>query len=138
MVFISWIGTYYWVLFRPQLMPYWLLFLVGLMQDIFSGLPLGTSSCLLLLARWLILRLRHMVSMQYFWAIWLGFAMLTLLLGLLLWLFLGLVDHHFAAATLMQCLQTVLATIVCYPPFHLLFNRLYTLLPTLHRSAYGL
>lgn len=40
-------AVYYWAVFRPDLLPAWLAFLLGLLQDLLTGAPLGTGVILL-------------------------------------------------------------------------------------------
>src|SRR5699024_9319580 len=36
-------AVYYWAVFRPDLLPSWLAFLLGLLQDLLTGAPLGVG-----------------------------------------------------------------------------------------------
>ena len=37
------IAVYYWAVHKPHLMPLWAVFLIGLVQDLLSGEPLGVA-----------------------------------------------------------------------------------------------
>lgn len=43
-------AVFFWAVYRPELMPYWAVFLVGLLDDMFRGTPLGFNVLALLLA----------------------------------------------------------------------------------------
>src|SRR5258708_2092944 len=52
-------GVYYWTIYRPELLPPFAVFIVGLVFDLLSGAPLGVTPLLLLLARTLVLSQRR-------------------------------------------------------------------------------
>ncbi len=135
---IAWISVYYWSLFRPVSLPYWFLFLLGLLQDQVCGLPLGMSSMLLLLLRLLITRARHLITLQHFIAIWMGFALIVTLSALFSFIQYSLIMQDWHDENLWRLLFSAAFTWVLYPLFHLLFNHLYALLPTLQPRAYTL
>ena len=43
------VAVYYWAVHRPSLMPAWVVFLIGLFQDLLSGGPVGVGILSLLL-----------------------------------------------------------------------------------------
>jgi rod shape-determining protein MreD len=45
---MSLIAVFYWSLYRPDLMPAWAAFGLGLAQDVLGGLPLGITACVLI------------------------------------------------------------------------------------------
>jgi rod shape-determining protein MreD len=54
------LGVCYWATNRPDLMPAFSAFLIGLLQDLWLGLPLGVNASLLMLAA-LVLSSQHLV-----------------------------------------------------------------------------
>lgn len=135
---LAWIGVYYWSLFRPASLPYWFLFLLGIMQDLVCGLPLGLSSLLLLLLRLFITRGRHLITLQHFIAIWTGFAIAAFVSGVLTFVLFSAIEDDWEQVNLTRILLSSLFTFILYPVFHLLFNKLYALLPALQPRAYTL
>lgn len=80
------IAVYYWTVFRPDLMPEWVVFLIGLFQDLVSGGILGIGALTLLLVQLLVKALRRTFVGASFVAIWMIFAMVALGAELTAWL----------------------------------------------------
>ncbi len=70
-------GLYYWVLYRPDLMPVGAVFVVGLMLDALSGTPLGSNALIFLLLHRLVVSQRRFFYGKTFSIIWLGFALVA-------------------------------------------------------------
>lgn len=121
------ISIYYWVLFKPPLMPFWFLFGLGLLQDALSSTPLGTSSLVFMLFRIIVLSQRRIFSRERFWAVWFGFMLLSLLAFFGYWTILSI-----AAKQMVPVVAGVvqwLATVAFYPLIHILFNKVYAGIP---------
>lgn len=120
-------AIYYWGLYRPALMPYWFVFALGLMQDALFGMPLGVSSFLNLLFRFLVVQQGRMFAKEAFWALWFGFALLSVIIFLLYWTLITLITSRpmpVETATVQWMM-----TVGLYPLVHQLFNLLYKTLP---------
>jgi rod shape-determining protein MreD len=70
-------ATYHWTIYRPDLLPAPLLFLIGMTQDLLSGGLLGATAVTLLLARAIVVPHRHHFVDRPFPLIWAGFTLLT-------------------------------------------------------------
>ena len=70
-------ATYHWTIYRPDLLPAPLLFLIGTTQDLLSGGLLGVTAVTLLLTRAIIVPHRHHFVDRPFPFIWAGFTLLT-------------------------------------------------------------
>jgi rod shape-determining protein MreD len=70
-------ATYYWTIYRPDLLPALWLFLIGTIQDLLSGGLPGVTAVTLLLARAIVLPNRHYLVDRPFPFIWAGFTLLT-------------------------------------------------------------
>jgi rod shape-determining protein MreD len=70
-------ATYYWTIYRPELLPALWLFLIGTVQDLLSGGLPGETAVTLLLARAIVLPQRHHFVDRPFPFIWAGFTLLT-------------------------------------------------------------
>jgi rod shape-determining protein MreD len=70
-------ATYYWTIYRPDLLSAPLLFLIGTIQDLLSGGLPGETAVTLLLARAILLPQRHYFVDRPFPFIWAGFTLLT-------------------------------------------------------------
>lgn len=120
-------GVFFWSVFYPVSLPYSAIFLLGLLEDVQLGFPLGISSLLLMLLRALIIWRRRFFTQHLFWAIWGGFVLLS-----------GAVE--LGRGTLFSWLRNTPipwqgvgvqwgAGVLAYPFFHLVFARVYAALP---------
>lgn len=83
--FLSLMGVYYWSIFKPRLMPISAVFLLGLLQDILSGGPLGMVALLLVLVQIFVARQGRRFLEKEFLFNWLVFIIVALIFGLLSW-----------------------------------------------------
>jgi rod shape-determining protein MreD len=79
-------AIYHWTIYRPDLMPAPVVFLLGLLHDALTGLPLGASTLAFLLVHGIVLTQRRFFIGKSFAIHWLGFAMVGAVAMLLLWL----------------------------------------------------
>lgn len=122
--------TFYWSLTRPDLFNPSAAFILGIVYDALTGLPLGLSSVTLMVLRQIITVQRGFFHAVTFPILWLCFAVLALLLESLRWLGIGLYfERVFAYQALL--LQTGL-TVVLYPLIHAVLDHVAPILP---RSA---
>jgi rod shape-determining protein MreD len=93
--FFALMAIYYWTLYRPDLLPFAVVFAAGLLADLLEGAPLGMSSLVLLLAYGLVLSQREHLVMRRFTVIWLGFLAVAAAAAVVQWgvvsLFYGMV-----------------------------------------------
>lgn len=75
--FFTLIAVYFWTLHRPELLPFPIVFVAGLLLDMLEGAPLGISSLLLLLAHGLVLSQREHLMMRRFTVVWMGFLIVA-------------------------------------------------------------
>jgi rod shape-determining protein MreD len=115
------IAVFYWSLNRPDLMPAAAAFLLGLVQDVLSGAPVGTNAAMFVLLHAGVQSQRGFFHNKSFAILWLGFAVATLAAALLAWLLMmaltfSLVDGR---AVLLQAITTI----GCFPiVFRLLWH----------------
>lgn len=104
------IAVYYWMVFRPDLMPVLGLFVVGIVNDALAGTPLGVSSFIFLVAHVAIVNQRRFLVGQPFWMLWSGFALIAPLAALFQWATLSLLREAPLAplATIAGGLLTIL------------------------------
>jgi rod shape-determining protein MreD len=127
------IGIFYWALFRPKRMPYWFIFILGLVQDALFGMPLGISSLAYLLFRYMVGSQRRLFIKEAFWAVWAGFSGFASLLFIFIWVVMSLY-HQMVLPFASSILQWIF-TALCYPLLHLLYTRLY--MPAHHTTQEG-
>ncbi|VAV97485.1 hypothetical protein MNBD_ALPHA02-2506 [hydrothermal vent metagenome] len=84
--YLSLAAVYYWSIFKPRLLPVSVLFILGLLQDILSGGPLGMTALLFILVRIFVIRQGSRFLEREFLFNWLFFIFVALLFGFLTWL----------------------------------------------------
>ncbi|MDJ0936983.1 MAG: rod shape-determining protein MreD [Kiloniellales bacterium] len=70
------IAVYYWAVHRPDLMPFWVVFLIGLLQDLLGGDALGVSSMIYLAVFWTVAAQQRFFMSRSFGVIWAGFIVI--------------------------------------------------------------
>jgi rod shape-determining protein MreD len=85
-------AVYHWTIYRPDLLPPSAIFLVGVTQDLLSGVPPGVTALVLLVARAAVLPHRGHFVNRLFPFVWTGFTMLTIGVMLFLWILHCLLD----------------------------------------------
>ena len=105
------IALYYWSLHRPDLFPFAVAFLVGLLNDLINDFPPGATALLFTLARQVLWRQRRFFSGHSFLMLWCGFAITAMLMMVSAWLLIGLLHWQFAPP-LPVLIQTVLLILV--------------------------
>ncbi len=118
-------GVFYWSAFRPSLMPYPLVFALGLMQDALSSVPLGITSIFLLASRVMCLKFLPRIHMQGFYRIWAAFTLLAALniICYAIGFVLVIGQPPMAEPFVMQFIFTVFL----YPLVHLIHTAIYNL-----------
>ena len=79
------IGVYHWAIYRPNLLPLTAVFVLGLLQDILSGAPLGVYVLVFLTAYGIVLSQRRFLTGKSFMIYWLGFAVIAFGAGVESW-----------------------------------------------------
>ena len=74
---LSLMAVYYWSIFRPDLIPAWAVFLVGIFQDILVSTPLGLHAIILLLVRTTVVSRRRFFMENSFLIMWGGFMLVA-------------------------------------------------------------
>ena len=114
-------ATYHWTIYRPDLLPPPLLFLIGTIEDLLSGGLPGVTAVTLLLARAIIVPNRRYFVDRPFPFMWTGFTLLTAAAMLLSWAL-----HSLLAAELLDLRGPVLRavlTIAAFPIASFLLGR---------------
>ncbi len=114
-------ATYHWAIYRPELLPPFALFAIGLGEDLLSGAPIGATALLLLMARAGVVKYRRYFVNQPFPFVWAGF---TVLAGVAMLAFWAL--HCALAASLLDIRTTVfrlVLTIAFFPVASFLLGR---------------
>lgn len=79
------IALYYWLVFRPDLVPYAATFGIGIVQDALTGAPLGLYALVYLLVHAMVLNQRRFIVGKPFWVFWCAFGLVAPMAGLIAW-----------------------------------------------------
>ncbi len=114
--------VFYWGVQQARAVPYWLMFLIGLVLDTVTGLPLGLSSLIYILFLWLLLAQRRFFHKEGFLIKWIYLAALLLAVAAVNWLLLSW--YNTAAMPVLPAVMQWLLTVACYPVLHKIFDLL--------------
>jgi len=78
-------SIYYWTIYRPDHLPYLVVFLIGLLVDLLTFGPAGVTPFALLIVRATVLSQRKFFVGKNFPILWWGFAIVTAAVTLLIW-----------------------------------------------------
>lgn len=121
--------VYFWSLYRPDLLTTMTAFVIGLVYDALTGLPLGSTPLVLLLVRNLMVTQQRFFLARSFPVIWACFVLLVPVALLVRWLVVSLwFGFLFPIAPVMVELGLTLAL---YPPVSWLLGRLHSRIPRL-------
>lgn len=106
--------VYFWSLVRPDLMPPWAAFVLGLLQDLLSGMPPGVWAASFIAAYALVDRQRDSFASLSGWAAVLGFGIVAFVANLCAFV---LVAFYFRALPpVTPALGLLIVTVVLYAP----------------------
>lgn len=115
------IAVYYWAIHRPDLFRPGMAFLIGFLNDILHGLPLGLSALLFVAAYQLVLGQRRFFAGHSFFMMWAGFALTALGVAAAAWLLQSLMAWHLTPP-MPVLVQTMLAVVFFPLPCWLLIR----------------
>lgn len=70
-------GVYYWAIYRPDLLPAWVAFVLGLLYDVIAGTPLGVNALVLLAVQGIAASQRRFFLGKSFVVAWWAFGLLA-------------------------------------------------------------
>jgi rod shape-determining protein MreD len=114
-------AVYHWTVYRPDVMPPWAIFLVGLMHDALTGVPLGTSGLVLLMVYGVMLTQRDFFVGKSFAILWMGFALVAA--GALILGWLAVSAFHVRLVGPAPAFYQYLLTVGTYPVLAWVFMR---------------
>ncbi len=120
--FLSLLAVYYWCIYKPQLMPVSMVFILGLLQDLLSGGPLGMMALALILVRTLVMGQGRQLPERGFLFNWLVFFIFALLFGLTTWTIASIYLKE--TQNLWNVLGQSMLTIAIFPVIFWLLSRL--------------
>ena len=117
------IPVFYWGMTHAREMPYWFVFILGIVLDAVMGLPLGLSSLLYILFLMLLHAQRKYFHKEGFLIKWGYFAVLLGVICSVNWIALTIFNARSEA--LFPGFMQWLFTVCCYPFMHKGFDSLY-------------
>ncbi len=112
---VTLIAVFYWTIYRPDLLPPAAVFVLGALQDLVVGTPLGMSALVLLLTSGFVRSQRRALLAKSFAIVWLGFAVTALGVALLSWLAASL--YFLTMVRIVPVLVQGAVTVALYPLF---------------------
>lgn len=115
--------VYFWSLYSPRYLPAASVFLIGLVQDLLTGGPLGLWPAVYLAVQYVAISQQAYFLGREVHVVWIGFAVAAATVSLILWLFMSLMS-----ATLLPVsglAMQMLTTIAVYPLFAVAFGNLH-------------
>ncbi len=106
-------AVYHWAIYRPDLMPPAAVFVIGLLQDALTGVPVGINAAVLLLVYGGVTAQRRFFVGKSFAVIWMSFAMVAAVAALASWLLAAL--YHVTLLDARPVLVQFLLTAAVYP-----------------------
>ena len=106
-------GVYYWAIYRPDLLPAWLAFLVGLLHDVVGGTPLGVGALVMLLVQGTAASQRRFFLGKSFAVTWWAFGLLAGGAIGLQWMLVSILVGR--AAETGPVMFQYLLTLACFP-----------------------
>jgi rod shape-determining protein MreD len=113
------IAVFFWLVHRPELMPAWAVFLVGLIQDLLGGGALGVGVFVLLVVYAALVGQRRYLARANFFVVWLAFMPVAAGAFVLTWLFNSLIADALLAPE--PAVYQYLSTVAFYPVVAWLF-----------------
>jgi rod shape-determining protein MreD len=113
------IAVFFWLVYRPDLMPAWAVFLIGLIQDLLGGGALGVGVFVLLVVYATLAGQRRYIAQASFFLVWLAFLPVAAGAFVLTWLFNSLIVDAVLAPG--PAASQYLSTVVFYPVIAWLF-----------------
>lgn len=113
MPFLTLIAVYYWSVFKPEFLPIWVVFVLGALQDILMGSPLGLMPLLLIIVQQFIFFQGRQFLERDFIFNWVVFVMLVFGFGIASWAITSL--YFRALLDYWDVLGQILMTIAFYP-----------------------
>ena len=126
---------FYWSIFRPTMIPGWMVFCAGIFYDLISGIPVGLNGLLYFLVRISITEQRKVFSGQSFAVVYLGYVAVAVIFFIAQWLLFSLVN--WGLVSFYPLFGSLILSIVFFPPVFLMMNLIHKLLPHDHSTMKG-
>ena len=88
-------GLYYWTIYRPRILPFYLVFIIGMAFDLLTYAPLGLHTFMYMVIAFVLRGQRRFFMGQPFIMVWMGFVMTAILATFGAWFLYGLAQFRF-------------------------------------------
>ncbi len=106
-------GIYYWTLTRPSLLPFYLVFILGLALDIVSGQLLGLNALCFLLISFILHGQRRFLRGQSWAVLWAGYGLACMVVAFIHMLVFILMSQSWPG--FFPLFATILVSVLAYP-----------------------
>jgi rod shape-determining protein MreD len=119
---------YYWSIYRPTMVPLWLVTALGLAFDLLTFLPAGLHAVIFILAQRIVVTQRRYLMGQSFIVLWIGFSILNAAAIALTLLVYGVLQQNW----IFELSMVFSWAIGCFafPLVHVLMHLIHRILPT--------
>ncbi len=114
-------AVYHWAVYRSDLFPTYAVFIIGLLQDIFSGAPIGVYTIAFLVVYGMVIWQHRFLFGKSFSIIWLGFSIVSLVAFVLIWILICI--WSFSLLDLSAACFQYLLTVAIFPALAWIFMR---------------
>ncbi|PQA87340.1 hypothetical protein [Hyphococcus luteus] len=115
--------VFFWSVYGPDYLPPLSVFMIGLLQDLLTGGPLGLWPAVYLVTQYIVMSQRAYFLGREQKVVWLGFALASAGAGLILWLVMSLMSG--VLLPVRHLLLQFAATVLIYPLFGIAFGELH-------------
>lgn len=115
--------VFFWSIYGPNYLPPLSVFLIGLLQDLLTGGPLGLYAGVYLVTQFIVLSQRAYFLGREQKVVWIGFALAAAGASLILWLVMSLMSG--VLLPISEQLIRMFATVMIYPLFAIAFSELH-------------
>ena len=114
-------AIYHWTVYRPDLLPAVSVFLIGLLQDVLTAVPIGVNALVFLGIYGVVLTQRQFFASKSFAIVWLGFALIAAAAEVMTWALISI--YHGTLIDARTMVVQYLVNLGCFPVLAWVFTR---------------
>lgn len=119
------VAVYFWAVYRPDLLGYGLGFVVGILEDLLTGAPLGVGALTLLMTQWVVFNQQKFFHAKPFVITWISFGIVAFGAAFLKWVCIGIITTS-GLTPFGDLFTAYLITVAVYPIIAWLFSKAQT------------
>lgn len=113
--------VFYWAVYRPDLLPAWFVFFIGIVQDVVYGIPFGIFALLYTSTYWVAFTQRRLLLSSIFPVVWSAFSLIVLTVTAAYWI-AGSIAYTSVQPGVPYLLRAA-STILLFPVFFKVFEK---------------